>query len=127
MLRTVPGHGRGVLLLGALVCVAISGSVRAHAATLTWELRGPFETCLQSRMEQWINTQAERLANEDPAAGDLDDTDVALWATGAIESCEGQAGRANANSEVRFVRHMAHWREHIDAVAQDIRQRGRAD
>jgi hypothetical protein len=78
-------------------------------------------------MEQWINAQAERLANEDPAAGDLDDPDVALWAAGAIATCEGQVGRGNANSEVRFVRHMAHWREHIDAVAQDIRQRGRAD
>jgi hypothetical protein len=78
-------------------------------------------------MEQWINAQAERLANEDPAAGDLDDPDVALWAASAIATCEGQAGRGNANSEVRFVRHMAHWREHIDAVAQDIRQRGRAD
>jgi hypothetical protein len=78
-------------------------------------------------MDQWINSQAERLANEDPAAGDLDDSDVAVWAAGAIETCEGQAGRGNASSEIRFVKHMAHWREHIDAAAQDIRKRGSTD
>jgi len=127
MLRRGLRRGQRVLLFGAMICLAIPGAMRAHSASLAWELRGPFETCLQSRMEQWINAQAERLANEDPAAGDLDDPNVALWAAGAIETCEGQAGRGSANSEVRFVRHMAHWREHIDAVAQDIRQRGRAD
>lgn len=127
MLGRVLGHGRCAALVGAVVCLATLGSIRAHAATLTWELRGPFETCLQSRMEQWIKAQAERLANEDPTASDLDDSGVAIWAAGTIEICEGQAGRGNANSEVRFVRHMAHWREHIDAVAQDIRQRGRVD
>lgn len=127
MLRRGLGHGHRVIVLGALIGMVIPGWMGAHAAALTWELRGPFETCLQSRMEEWINRQAERLANEDPAASDLDDTDVALWAAGALETCEGQAGRGNANSEVRFVRHMAHWREHIDAVAQNIRQRGRAD
>ena len=71
MLRRGLGRGRCVLFVGAMICLSISGSIRAYSANLNWELRGPFETCLQSRMEQWIKAQAERLANEDPAAGDL--------------------------------------------------------
>jgi hypothetical protein len=105
----------------------VFANASGQAATLTWERGGPFETCLQARMDQWIGTQAERIVNEDPAAAELDDTDVALWAASAIEGCEAQAGRGDRSSEARFARHMAHWREHIDEVAQGIRQRGRAD
>lgn len=120
-------RSRGVLV-GFCAVLAVAGNSAARPASLKWEQGGgPFETCLQTRMDQWISAQAERIANDDPAAGDIDDSDVALWAASTIEGCTRQAGPANRNSEVQFARHMAHWREHIDTVAQDIRQRGRAD
>lgn len=127
MMRRRPWHGQCAIVVSAMMWGMVAQASGGQAAALTWEKGGPFEKCLQTRMDQWISTQAERVANEDPAAGDLDDTDVALWAAGAIEGCETQAGRGDRTSEVRFARHMAHWREHIDAIAQDIRQRGRAD
>jgi len=127
MMRRGPWHGQCAIVVGAMMWGMVAQASVGQAATLTWEKGGPFENCLQTRMDQWISTQAERVANEDPAAGDLDDTGVALWAASAIEGCEAQAGRGDRTSEARFARHMAHWREHIDAIAQDIRQRGRAD
>ena len=127
MMRKRLRHARCAIFASAAFCGLLAIASAGQAATLDWERGGPFEKCLQARMDQWIGTQAERVANDDPAAGELDDTDVALWAASAIEGCEAQAGRGDRASEMRFARHMAHWREHIDAVAQGIRQRGRAD
>ena len=73
------------------------------------------------------NAKAALIVNDDPAAGDLDDMDVALWAVAALQGCERQTGHGNQTSEHQFSRHMAHWREHIHSVAQIVRQRVRAD
>ena len=74
-------------------------------------------------MHDWANSKATLVINEDPAAGDIDDMDVAIWAVDALQGCEKQTGQANLMSEGRFSLHMAHWRDHIHSVAQVVRQR----
>ena len=118
-------HARRALLVGTVMFTV--GLQAASAASLKWERRGTFETCLEDRLNGWIKAKAELVINEDPAAGDLDDIDVAMWAVAALQDCEVQAGHGNQTSEYRFSRHMAHWREHIHSVAQTVRQRVRAD
>lgn len=125
MMRSKPMFGRYIYLVCAIVVAA--GAPPASAAAISWEKRGVFETCLEHRLNDWVNTKAALVINEDPAAGDLDDMDVALWAVTALEGCETQAGHGNQTSEHRFARHMAHWRDHIHSVAQVVRQRVRAD
>jgi hypothetical protein len=127
-MRNKHGHARA-LSMGAVAAVAVIAgtSLAAYGANISWEGRGQFETCLEDRVDSWVNAKAELVINEDPAAGDFDDLDVALWAVTAIQGCEQQAGRGNQISEGRFSRHMAHWREHIHNVAQAVRQRVRTD
>ena len=128
MMRRKPGHGRRVLLMSTIVVlVGMAGTQVAQASNISWERRGNFEACLDDRLQAWINAKAALVINEDPAAGDLDDMDVALWAVEALQGCEAQTGHGNQTSENRFARHMAHWREHINGLAQIVRQRVRAD
>jgi hypothetical protein len=113
----------------ALTLAAIAGAAAAaQAAGITWgERHGQFESCLEDRANAWVNAKAELIINDDPAAGDVDDMDVALWAVTALQTCEQQTGQRSQTSEGRFSQHMAHWREHIYGVAQAVRQRVRAD
>ncbi len=114
-----------------LACVALGAATavlsNAHAAPISWERTGPFQSCLEVRLQGWVKDKAELVVNESPAASDLDDLDVALWTVQALESCEAQVGRGDQSAEVRFGRHMARWREHIDEVAEDFRRRSRPD
>lgn len=126
MTRNKPGHGRRIFLVGAIV-LAAGGLQSANAANIDWERRGAYEACLDDRMHDWVNSKATLVINEDPAAGDIDDMDVAIWAVDALQGCEKQTGQANLMSEGKFSLHMAHWRDHIHSVAQVVRQRVRAD
>lgn len=126
MMRNRPGHGRWALVLGAMLAAA-AGVQMASAANLSWNTRGNFEACLEGQANDWIGAKAELIANDDPAASDLDDMDVALWAVAALQGCEERAGHGNQTSEHQFSRHMAHWREHIHSVAQTVRRRAGAD
>lgn len=126
MLRIRPMFGRCVLLMSAFA-LATAGTQAARAASIGWERHGAFEACLENQLNDWINAKATLVINEDPAAGDLDDIDVAMWAVTVLQGCETQAGHGNQSSEHRFSRHMAHWREHIHTVAQVVRQRVGSD
>jgi len=126
MMRSKPGRGQYTFLLSAALLVTC-GTQAVSAASISWERHGAFEACLENQLNDWVNAKAELVLNEDPAAGDLDDMDVALWAVSVLEACEAKAGHGNQTSEHRFSRHMAHWREHIHSVAQTVRQRVRAD
>lgn len=126
MTRNKPGHGRRIFLVGAIV-LAAGWLQSANAANIDWERRGAYEACLDDRMHDWVNAKATLVINEDPAAGDIDDMDVAIWAVDALQGCEKQTGQANLMSEGKFSLHMAHWRDHIHSVAQVVRQRVRAD
>jgi hypothetical protein len=125
MTRIMARRARRTLLLGAAALMA--GLQGVSAASLKWERRGTFETCLENRLNDWVKAKAELVINEDPSAGDLDDIDVAMWAVAVLQDCESQAGHGSQASEYKFSQHMAHWREHIHNVAQTVRQRVRAD
>ena len=127
MMRSKSGHGRRTLLMSTIVLAATAGAQAASAAAISWEKRGAFEACLDNRSNDWVNAKAELVINEDPAAGDLDDMDVALWVVTAVQGCEQQAGAGSPTSENVFSRYMAHWRDHIHSIAQAVRQRVRAD
>jgi hypothetical protein len=126
MMRNKPGHGRCIFLVSAIVFAA-AGLQAANAANINWERRGAFEACLDDRMNDWVNAKATLVINEDPAAGDIDDMDVAIWSVDALQGCERQTGQANLMSEGKFSLHMAHWRDHIHSVARLVRQRIQAD
>ena len=126
MMRNKSGRGR-ISFWQAQSCWRLPDrSPRARQA-IGWERRGAYEACLDDRMHDWVNAKATLVINEDPAAGDIDDMDVAIWAVDALQGCERQTGQANLMSEGKFSLHMAHWRDHIHSVAQVVRQRIRAD
>ena len=116
-----------VLIIAGGLSAAAADAEPKNTWTIRWEQRGSFETCLEQRAAVWTFSKAHLVVNEDPSASDLDDMDVALWAVRALERCETQAGHGNQTSEHAFSRHMAHWREHIDAVVRTVRQRVKAD
>lgn len=124
MMRMLSGRRRGVLLTTAVLLSAIAGS--ANAASI-WERAGPFQACLEGRFEKWVNARAEFVVNEDASAGDIDDADVAQWTVAALDACRAQAGSGDQDSEARFTKHLAHWREHIYRLVQSIRERTRPD
>ncbi len=126
-MRKGPGYRRGAIAIGATLWAALAGVQTVPAGTIVWERAGAFQTCLEKRMDAWINARAELVANDDPAAANIDDVGVALWTVQALQGCAAQVGRGDQTSEKRFSQHMAHWREHIYSVAQGIRQKGRAD
>jgi hypothetical protein len=126
MLRNKPRFGRCMLLMSAIVFTT-TGTDAAPAASIGWERHGAFEACLENQLNDLVNAKATLVINEDPAAGDLDDMDVAMWAVTALQGCEAQSGHGNQSSEHKFSRHMAHWREHIHTVAQIVRRRVGAD
>jgi hypothetical protein len=115
------------LSIAGVLSSAAADTQPQHAWSIRWEQRGPFESCLEDRAAGWTFSKAQLVVNEDPSASDLDDMDVALWAVGALETCESHAGHGNQTSEHAFSRHMAHWRKHIDAVVQTVRERVTAD
>jgi hypothetical protein len=112
----------GTFLLVGLGC---SGAVLA--AGIEWGTNGAFQACLDAQAKRWIDARVELVVNEDPAAGNIDDRAVAAWTAQAIETCAAKAGRGDEASEQLFVRYMAHWREHIDGAATEMRRRSRAD
>jgi len=115
------------MAVGALLGVAVAGSEKGHAAGIGWETTGAFQSCLEGRAKSWIDARVELVVNNDPAAGDVNDAAVASWTLRALDACKAQTGRSDPASEQRFVRYMAHWREHIDTAAEAIRRRLRPD
>jgi hypothetical protein len=112
---------------GALGCIAVASTGGlAQAAGIGWETVGAFQLCLDAKAKSWIASRVELVVNEDPRAGNIDDAAVAMWATEALKDC-AKAGGADAASEQRFMKYMAHWRDHIYKAADDIRRRSRPD
>ena len=115
------------LTAAVLLCTAVARATFAQAAGIGWETRGALQVCLDAEAKGWIDARAALVANDDPAAGDIDDAAVAAWAAQALKGCAAKAGGADAASEQRFVKYMAHWREHIYRVAEALRARARPD
>ena len=124
MMRLLSRRRRGVLLTCAAFLTAMAGS--ATGAQI-WERAGPFQACLEGRFETWVNARVELIVNEEPKAGDIDDTSVATWAVETLAACRIQAGGGDEASEARFTKHMAQWHQHIYDRVQSIRERVRPD
>ena len=118
-------RGRRALAFGT--CLAAIAIASASAAPIATESSGAFGLCLEARADRWISNTGQRLVLEDPDVSQLSDATVAAWAAGALDTCKKEAGPGDTATEERFVKHMAHWRDHIDKAAQLIRQRGAAD
>lgn len=120
MMRT----SRRRLGAGLVVAVLAGAAAAAASASPIWERAGAFQACLETRFKEWVDSRAELVVNLDPAAGDIDDAAVAQWTVAALDACRAQAGGGDRESEARFAKHMASWRDHINTVVQSIRQRG---
>lgn len=127
MLSLLCRRRRGLCAVGIALLAATAQVSSADAAAITWGRKGAFEACLEGGLEKWLAAQAELEVNEDPAAARLDDVAVAAWTLATIAQCRARAGAAEADSEGRFTKHMAHWRQHIYDLAADIRKRGHSD
>jgi hypothetical protein len=113
---------------GLLVwAAAVASDSPAQAAGIAWEKQGAFQTCLDAQAKGWLDAKVELVVNDDPAAGQMDDTSVATWAADALKRCGTKAGGADAAAEQQFIRYMAHWRDHIFKAADEIRRRARPD
>ena len=126
MLRGVSRRAKRAAPVVVLLA-GIGGAASLSAAPIATESSGAFGLCLQSHADDWTRAAAERLASDDPTVSSMDNAAVAAWTARAIDACKRESGRSDAASEGHFVKHMARWREHIDAAAQQIRHRGGAD
>jgi hypothetical protein len=114
----------------AIVAAWIAAAVPAPAVAtgVGWEKPGgAFQACLDGKANAWIGAKVELVVNDDPDVGAIDDNAVAAWAIQAIKECGDKASEADPASELQFMMHMAHWRDHIDAAAGEIRRRSRPD
>ena len=108
----------------ALLVIVFAGG--AHAASI-WESAGPFQLCLEGRYEKWVEERAELVVNADPRAGDIDDVAVARWSADTMDACRAQGGGGDQESEARFAKHMARWRDHIYDLVRSIQKRAGPD
>lgn len=115
-LRCLPG----TMLLAIAFWVAVASTA---IASPIWERSGPFQACLEAQFKEWVDQRAELVVNDDPAASQVDDAAVAKWTIAALEACRSRVGGGDADSEARFTKHMASWREHIYNLAQSILRR----
>lgn len=121
------GSAAGVLVWGA-VSILAGMSAPAQAAGVAWEKPGgAFQACLDGKARAWLGAKVELVVNEDPEMGAIDDTAVAQWATQVLKECADKTTGADPASERQFMKYMAHWRDHIYAAANDIRNRARPD
>lgn len=116
---------RGVqFFYAAFFLTAMTATANAAASS---ERTGPFQACLEGRLETWVNGRAELVVNEDPKAGDVDDAAVAKWMVETVSACRAQAGAGDQASEAGFTKRVAQWRQHIYGRVQSIRELARPD
>lgn len=99
----------------------------AQAAGIGWDNPNAFQACLEAKARAWIGAKVELVVNDDPDMSAIDDTSVAEWATGTLKECGAKATGSDPASELRFMKYMAHWRDHIYTAADEIRRRVRPD
>lgn len=108
-------------------CMFVLAAAYPARAASIWLSATPFQACLEGQFDKWLQARAELVLNDDPQAGAIDDRAVAAWAAGTIQSCSAQAGGSDGETEARFTKHMARWREHIYDLVQRIRLRAGPD
>ena len=118
-------RGWHVPLLTVAAVIALAQGALAYAP-VGWDQKGPFETCLQEAMEDWIRARAEQLANEDFSTP-LNDSVAARWGVQIISQCKASVGSAHPNSEERFMRYLTRWHQHVFDAAMEIKRKGQSD
>ena len=124
MKRVCFGRLRGAVLGCAAVLAVMAASAKAASIS---ERAGPFQACLEGRFETWVNGRAELVVNEDPKAGDIDDAAVAKWSVETLDACRARTGGSDQDTEARYTKHVAHWRQQIYDRVQNIRELIRPD
>jgi hypothetical protein len=102
-------------------------SSNMQAAEIRFPSSGALESCLETSVGKWVQMHAELQVNEDPAAGKVNDPEVAAWTGAALDRCRKQAGTSNKAVEDIFARYMLRWRDHVFDLASSLRRRGQAD
>ena len=125
MMRRVPLGG--VVVACAMLLAPAAGTSAARAAEIPWERSGPFQVCLATGLERWLDAQVDILTNEDPASWRIDDGVVAKWTVDQLIACKAKSGSGDSVTEERFVRHMAQWRRHIHDMVERVRQQVKPD
>jgi hypothetical protein len=121
-------HGWTVAPAIVAAWIAAAAPAPAAATGVSWKKPGgAFEACLDGKAKAWIGAKVELVVNDDPDVGAIDDNAVAEWAMHAIKECGESAAGSDSASELQFMTHMAHWRDHIDAAASELRRRSRPD
>jgi hypothetical protein len=110
-----------------LVAGLVLLSSASQAAEIRFPSSGALESCLETSVVKWVQTQAELQVNEDPAANKIDDTQVATWTNGVLDACRKRVGTSNKAVEEIFTRYMSRWRDHVFDLASSIRRRGQSD
>jgi hypothetical protein len=110
--------------------VLACGATPAHWArgeSITWDRASPFQACLAAGLDKWLETQVAVLTNDDPASWKMDDVLVAEWTVETLASCKTRAGSVDEAAETRFTKYMAQWRQHVQALVESVRERGKPD
>jgi hypothetical protein len=114
--------------MAIMVAAAGAGGMQANAAgNIDWSKSGPYETCLQSEADTWLNARAEDVVNGAESVKSLDDAKVAAWTVDAMKACTAKGAPADAGNEAAFAKFMARWREHLYELARVIRAKGGSD
>lgn len=110
------------------VALAVAAALQpASAASLAFAKTGPYEACLQSEAETWLNARAEDVVNGAESVKTLDDAKVAGWTVDTLKTCAAKGAAADAGNEAAFAKYMARWREHLYELARVIRAKGGSD
>ena len=118
-------RARAVMFAGAALVTATPEP--APAAQIA-QVASAFQVCLDDQFEKWVKARVHLVLNEDPSAGDVDDASVAKWTVEAANACRAQVGGGgDAQTEERFAKRMAQWREHIYNGVQRMREVVRPD
>ncbi len=99
----------------------------ARAAEIAWERTNPFQGCLAAELDTWLQVQVNVLTNDDPADWHVDDRAVAKWTVDVLAACKTKAGGGDEATEKRFTAYMAHWREHVQDLVDNLRQGDKPD
>jgi len=114
--------------LAVVVLLGLHGALRpAPAAGIEFTGAGPYEACLQSEADTWLNARAEDVVNGAESVKSLDDAKVAGWTVDIMKSCSAKGAPSNAGNEAQFGKYMARWREHLYELARVIRAKGGSD
>lgn len=125
--RCAAGTAVLVAVAASLVAVAASAALAQARAKIAWQSPGAYEACLEMESDNWLMARAEDLVSGDESVKSLDDTTVAMVSISVMKTCAPKGSPGHAGNEDVFVKHMAHWRQHLYEMAKVVRSKGGFD